>query len=463
MNTRVPKYRRNNTSWGNTRREPTAEGNLERQEGTAGKESNVEQAQFKRRSFRPKPNVHKVASPIEQSFPAPAHLSKADSKLRNDPLYAEAIFPEPSQEFRQETKNMSFTPGCDGFVPLTQEIYSTISARNHNFKRYVSESAFTYYLGMHLEYRLLSLSDQYQHELTEGERNLVDAMEAAQYVVPASFAMYLGGFGGVDLPSGATQDFGILEREYVTGSNGIPGYFGPISDRADLYTSYVCPGLLAQRVVESVYIAKNRIKVKEWNLPDNLAYYPPDREGEECDPDAEPFPLNTNCLGYLPLEDLSYEQISFLEGCGITEDRFPCYQKVPFCAPLMNAIQNYLYLVPRIILKSVTKNKQGSEGQLVVVKNSRDFGLISPSSAYKMVGNIGSIGASFQYNKFKTRAHEHWPNDFRDWVPPRPYMESILHRQERNDGKIYMTDLFSADFDPRLRNRSISQGVDVEK
>nr|UCR92553.1 MAG: capsid protein [Partitiviridae sp.] len=368
---------------------------------------------------------------------------------KNDPLYADAFFPNPLEELQEISKEDFFYPGCDGFEQLSHQIFLNVTARDFNYKRNIPECAHKYYLGMHLFARLLELHKGNRNMTSHVQDTYINSVRLGKYHIPDSFHRYLSGFGNASLPSGKKQLFALQPLPSEVGDN-IPGYFGNIKDNAGLYTSYVCPAVLAKNILECIRFTETG-QNPEWNLPEAMAY--------------GTYPLNANCLGYSNAVRLTNDQKNFLSNQDITAERFTCYDEVPFHAALMSGVSKYLEATRDLVLVDSPMSMTGSQGQFVSVVPTKcgDAELLVPQSAYQIIGSLSYLGAGYQYYKIKTKDRQFWPNDIpEDTDPPAPYSDSIVWNQEHADGKLKFVDFIGTEFNPQIRGRQITQ-LDIRK
>lgn len=445
-------YRRNMQSWGRT--SGSNQDSASRQsEGVmdsyAERSSQGQQHPPRRQNRRPVSNPLRGPPRKGDDFPAPSHLSKTESQLKNDPLYEEAFFPSPLEELKPMSKEDFFYPGCDGFTQISHEIFSELTAHDYNYKRNVPECAHEYYLGILLYARLLELHRSNHGTLSYHQSEFLSAIDTGKYQMPLSFHRYLSGFGNNNLPSGKEQIFAIrdlpIEEDPET---HLSGYFGNIADNSGLYTSYVCPAILAQKIKECLRYT-NTNHQPDWNLPEGLAY---------MDEIGITYALNEKCLGYSPAIQLSRDQVGFLANQGITQTQFRCYADVPFHSALMNGIAQYLSEIHDLMLVGMPTTTAGSQGQFVSVTpltNGRTEVLI-PQSAYNIIGSLAYLGAGYQYFKIKAKTKECWPNTFPTIVTPsEEYIASITWPQDHVDPKLLRYDYVSHEFDPHIRGKEI--------
>lgn len=79
--------------------------------------------------------------PATPAVPQPSHLSKTNSKKKNDPLYHEAWFPDAGDEFVPEPDVLYIQSGCDDLPVITEVTYKTTVSTKVGFARRVPESA----------------------------------------------------------------------------------------------------------------------------------------------------------------------------------------------------------------------------------------------------------------------------------------------------------------------------------
>lgn len=446
------RYSRNMKSWGGKRNNNSAGDNQHSntQQSEGAMDSYVERSDHgssTSRPRRPEANVMRGPPRHGKEMPSPSHLSKTESQLKNDPLYEEAFFPSPLEEMRPISKEVRFYPGSDGFPQLSSEIYSMI-AQDYNYKRNVPECAHEYYLGILLHARLLELHESNQGRLTFDQSVFLNAVKTGKYMMPLSFHRYLASFGNFDLPSGKDQLFALRDTRQVDDPDTeLSGYFGSIMDHAGLYTSYVCPAILARKIQECLRFTRQGVN-PDWNLPVIFSY---------IDADGDSLPLNSKCLGYSPAVNLSRDHVQLLSHANITENVFECYAEVPFHPGLMNAVASYMQSVRNIELVGMPTSINGSQGQIVSVTSLPGrIEKLYPQSAYQVVGSLAYLGAGYQYLKIKSDDSIHWPNTFpRGLLPDQNYRESIQWNQRNIDPKILLFDYSGVEFDPHIRSREI--------
>lgn len=115
------------------------------------------------RQLRPRTVKTEPATP---AVPQPQHLSKTNSKEKNDPLYHEAWFPDGGDEFVSEPDVLYIQSGCDNLPIITEITYKTAVSTKVVFSKRVPESAWAYYLAVHTKARLLQIQIENQFETT---------------------------------------------------------------------------------------------------------------------------------------------------------------------------------------------------------------------------------------------------------------------------------------------------------
>ncbi|CAB3222417.1 unnamed protein product [Arctia plantaginis] len=184
--------------------------------------------------------------------PAPKHLSKTTSPLTNDPLYLESFMNELGTEMRKAPINNEVHPGHYGFARIVEEDFKSVCARSHTYGKNISESMHSYYMGMITHIRMLEIHRQNGNILTNAESDLLMQFNCEPYPVTKLFEQYLSGFGNTSIPGSTDCEF-VFNKPPNVAANNIIGFFGPLNANAVDYGTYVCPGVLAQRIVEDVF------------------------------------------------------------------------------------------------------------------------------------------------------------------------------------------------------------------
>lgn len=350
----------------------------------------------------PRTNVKANLPPVDKSSSVPKpsgqYLAKTASVEKNDPLYAEAYFPAPADEFRQCADYQDLYTGCQGFPLLASEVYSRLKALSPTFVKTVPKCALDYYLAVLLYARLLHLARENGSDLTYAEADFVDTIMEGKgiatggYTIPKSFAMYLAGFGNTSVPNGrdlrwcmnkpnlVSARLAIAGRELV-----IHGYFGAIYPNALKYAVYPSIGVYAQRIVQD--LANDGVN---WDLP------PPYR--------LDGHPITTSCLGYEPARRLSAEQTAMLYDSGVSLDDFGTQNpEIHLNIGLMNAVHQKLMGIQILQTKTLPTSSIGSQGQIPYMevvtlpspglKNATFIG----RSVLKIASSSGYLGSTFLY------------------------------------------------------------------
>lgn len=248
----------------------------------------------------PRTNVRATLPAVDtsSSVPGPSgkYLAKSTSVEKNDPLYAEAYFPAPADEFRQCTDYQQLYSGCQGFPLIASETYSRLKSLSPTFTKTVPKCALDYYLAVLLNARLLLLHRENGGDLSYAESDFVDMIMSGKgiatggYTIPKGFALYLSGFGNTSLPNGRDLTWRMfkptLSSAIVTAAGReltIRGYFGEIVSNVLKYAMYPSIGVFAQRIVQDLYRTESRDAPTRWDLPALFR-----REGH---------PITDSCLG----------------------------------------------------------------------------------------------------------------------------------------------------------------------
>ncbi|CAK9811173.1 Zwei Ig domain protein zig-8 [Anthophora plagiata] len=89
--------------------------------------------------------------------PKPQNLSITSTVPKNNPLYREAVLPEPGRVARPIAKEVVVFPGFYSIDQLIHQVYRNISAVDNDFSRPVSEAAFGYYVAANVYARMLKI------------------------------------------------------------------------------------------------------------------------------------------------------------------------------------------------------------------------------------------------------------------------------------------------------------------
>lgn len=350
--------------------------------------------------FRPKPRkggISKVKENVRKpvvvdSLPTGQHLSKTTSELKNDPLYLEAFFPNPSEELRPIAEELNHFSGFDGLPLLVNETYENFSAHNLNFKRSVSLSAYNYYITVLTWARALWLKKQNRYRLTTNELEFVDMIYSqGNYTLPKTISIYLSGFGNFNIPSGPESKFNL--KEYTYDENG---YFENFDRLFYLCTSYPNISIAAERIMRDLMFTAN---------PD---------VGEEWSPNELEHEWNNRCIGYHNSVTLQSMQQQVLDRAGIRADNFPTdLNEMLVNVRLLNSVQKYLLEIASLESSPIPTNITGSQGQFIIenteanahqMNAADDIGSVTFVSEAPLIcpGSLSYLGGSFLYRVNKS-------------------------------------------------------------
>lgn len=173
-------------------------------------------------------------------------------------------------------------------------------------------------------------------------------MKCEPYPVTKTVEQYASGFGSTTIPNSEDCEFFFDKPAIVPGEN-IVGFYGPIQENAIDYATYVCSGVLAQRIVEDV--ARSVVPFAQnpgelWSLEIDV---PKEEAGVE--PVDIPQP-NRRCIGWALRQRLRQEMIAALTAARVNENHFHSDNPViPFNTRLMNYIS--INLVKYVVLSKV--------------------------------------------------------------------------------------------------------------
>lgn len=322
--------------------------------------------------------------------PQPKHLSKTSSPLTNDPLYLESFMNEMGTEMRLAPVANEIHPGHYGFAQVVEEDYKSATARSHVYAKNVSLGMHSYYVGMHVYARMLDLARQTGAALTIDEADFITQMEVGDYSVTKLIEQYTAGFGNTTIPGSSDCDF-IFDKPNLVAGDNIRGFFGPIAENPVDYATYVCPGVLAQKIVED--IARTNVPVAN-DIGDQWQLEIDQPEEEDGEPAPQP---NRRCVGWFPRERLRQEMITALAHARITPEEFHADNpSLPINTRLMNYVHYQLSEVRGFVEGKLPKSKTGSTAQIVTgVLNDEDE--VSIRGPFPVAGSIAFFASAFRY------------------------------------------------------------------
>lgn len=346
-----------------------------------------------RRAQPPPPQEERAAVAAEApptGVPQPKHLSKTTSPLSNDPLYLESFMNEMGTEMRMAPVANEVHPGHYGMAQLVEEDFKSMTGRSHVYAKNVSESMHSYYISMHVYARMLSLRRQCGAVISPDEADFVTQMEMGAYSLTKLTEQYLAGFGDTTIPGSMECDF-MFNKPALVASDGIIGYFGPIAENPVDYSTYVCPGVVAQRICEDmVRTLANPAEDPgdEWQLEIDQP-----EDGVE-EPAPQP---NRRCIGWAPRERLRQEMMTALTHARITPEAFHADNpSLPINTRLMNYIHYQLSEVRGYVESTFPTSRTGSVGQTVTaVVNEQDE--VSIRGPFPVAGSVAFFASAFRY------------------------------------------------------------------
>lgn len=321
--------------------------------------------------------------------PQPKHLSKTSSPLTNDPLYLESFMNELGSEMKMAPIANEVHPGHFGFAQIIEEDYKSVTARSHVYAKNVSQSMHSYYVGLHVYARMLDLHRQCGGVLTNNEADFLVQIEVGGYSLTKLIDQYIAGFGNTTIPGSTDCDF-IFNKPALQAGENIIGYFGPIVPNAVDYATYVCPGVLAQRIVEDMArtVAHEDIG-DDWQLEIDM---PEDLEEGPAPPQP-----NVRCIGWAPRERLRNEMMIALHHSRVTPEAFHSDNPgIPMNTRLMNYVHYQLNEVRGYVEGTMSKSKMGSTAQIVtgVLNENNEVSVRGPFPA---AGSIAFFASAFRY------------------------------------------------------------------
>lgn len=333
-------------------------------------------------------------------LPGPKHLSKTASPLTNDPLYLESFMNELGTDMQEAPLTNEVRPTHIGFTDVVEEDYRAVTARSHVYAKNVSPSMHNYYFGMLLHGRMLDIQRQNGYVITNDERDFIEQLESQPYPITKTFELYTSGFGNTAFQASTEHEFNYDKPDLVRAEN-ISGFFGPIEEHAVDYSTYVCPGVLAQRIVEDVAAtnapAANPLP-PEWQLEVDLA------DADVEDAPAPPQP-NRRCIGWAPRQRLRQEMMAALNNAGIGEAEFHSENpSIPVNMRLLNYVSAQLSNVPGFVECKIPHGRIGSSAQLVTcVIDEQDR--VTGQSPGRMPGSVAFFATAFR-NRVQMAAGE---------------------------------------------------------
>jgi hypothetical protein len=131
--------------------------------------------------------------------PKPQHLSTVASTPKNDPLYCEAVTPEPGREARPIARELLVYPGFYSTDQLSSQVHKSLAAIGNGFSQRVPESALSYYIAATAYARLLKALDTSGRPITSEEDPFMRMIYAGNYNVPAIIVYFTDGLGNTKL------------------------------------------------------------------------------------------------------------------------------------------------------------------------------------------------------------------------------------------------------------------------
>lgn len=361
----------------------------------------------------PKVNVSgSKAQNLPQDIPLPgSYLSKTASVVKNDPLFEEAYFPHPSEEFRAVADEQKIYSSCEAFMPVADATYNNLCAVNPSYKKAISPSLHNYYFGNLTYARLLQLHAAEGGTLTHGEEYFLDQIIQGRgidggYTMPKTFHHYLSGFGNSTIPGGRdikfafnkptlTQQRVVLDDQHQV---VVPGFFGNMEENIGKYAAYPSPGVLTQRVLQDLSATVAHVG-GAWNLPAEIGW------GEHV--------INRNCIGYARSAVLRPEAIQTFNDANVFHGEMG-FQNVdlPLNIPLMNQVAYKLRATNNLVMCGFPDVPLGSTGQLVYEEphDTDCFDVLTDClfvarSTLRIPSAVGYLGSTFLYQVRKSRDH----------------------------------------------------------
>lgn len=250
----------------------------------------------------------------------------------------------------------------------------------------------SYYVGMHVYARMLELHRQCGAVITPDESDFITQIDVGNFALTKLVEQYTSGFGNTTIPGSSKCDF-VFNKPNLQAGENIPGFFGPIAENAVDYATYVCPGVLAQRIVEDTARTVAPIAEDpgdEWQL-----------EIDQPDPDDEDAPAvpqpNVRCIGWFPRERLRQEMMTALGHARVTPEAFHYDNPtLPINTRLINYIHYQLSEVRGFVEGSLPKSKTGSVAQ-IVISVLNDHNEVSVRGPFPMAGSMAFFVSAFRY------------------------------------------------------------------
>jgi hypothetical protein len=364
------------------------------------------------------------ARQISQQFPRlppgtkvePKALATTATPLCNDPMWIECedhgfagLTP-----YRAENE---FATSFEGFIPLLDREYDLIGSADRTFTKFISRSMWNYYCTQHLYSRIIAIC-KHVGEARLCDERFPDTLHLENYPVPSSIDQYLRSVGDT------TNSQSIRYRLKTPAWPNKVGHFGQVGPETHWkYENMPAPVVLVTQIQEDIRQTRNPRADPQWNLP------------EEIRPEEVGCGLPTaNLLGWRRATRLTTEQLSALEGAGITEDDFPVNNaQFQMSRLLFEMIADKVRMLAKTIklVAACHQNPNGSIAQTVwqtrdvMVKQSFDrtrkyceyeVSVRSNSQQYKWVVN-GSMICSFRVRKDTIGRRRPWCcYDFRNYL-----------------------------------------------
>ena len=321
--------------------------------------------------------------------PKPQYLSKVASEEKNDPLWKEAVFAEPSEDLKQRAKELHYHVGAEGFTELVTQTHEVIKTQTPGFSKRVPHCAFQYYCAAILYSRMLDVHAQNGYPVTYEEMEFVRVIKGCDYPVPGPNELYLSGIGNTTMPSGRNVNFRMLEREYVESEDLSQGWFGRVGPETHfLYRMYPCLAVYVRNIQASLLYTENPNAANfGWNLPADIR------------PIEDAGLPTTNMMGYDIPEKFGGEQLAFLRELGFAAEHTPesVNREIPLLIDVMAAVSAELGFVKAFKCLSASYLQKGSQAQNMIVEPEQPNDRTPAGKCNVIAKNLTKLASSVSY------------------------------------------------------------------
>lgn len=344
-----------------------------------------------------KPKPAEVTKPAEPVKPTPAPQkskpkaqSQVASKLQNDPLW-EDFGSDDFDVLMPERGDNRFAVTLEGYIPLIEQTYETLSHEDKTFGKSMSLSMFSWYCCQHLYMRIITIRMS-EGLATSDEKRYVAEVSSIPFVIPLTIEIYLKSIGNV-----MDAELNKLKISFPAFPNA-EGHFGVVNNNSHWkYESVPAPYVTSRRMIHDYAYTTGLENDRIWTLPLNLL--PPNRDATRHRICGNP---TKNLLGWARSSMLTSEQTLILESCGIDGANFPTERPMfQFNRGLFVLLSSHLSAASRSMKMSgsAITSIEGSFGQtLFVERDDRHPEEFDRNVQYCEMGNLCTVSA-FQVDK----------------------------------------------------------------